>query len=89
MIPPKGDENIANHFKRFLHNDLIMIPPKGDENLKPQSHGLDCMKYRFDNDSPERGREPSDITVTLADFARFDNDSPERGRERSAHCLPS
>ena len=55
-----------------------MIPPKGDENChlrieKPRT-------LRFDNDSPERGREHTCSAPSLC-ASGFDNDSPEKGRE--------
>ena len=56
MIPPKGDENFAALRTLVDVIDLIMIPPKGDENC-PLSF-LIVILFGFDNDSPERGREP-------------------------------
>ena len=57
MIPPKGDENNSSSGSNpSIPSDLIMIPPKGDENYGSPR----LMPYiRFDNDSPERGRERS------------------------------
>ena len=55
MIPPKGDENFSFLPYLVAEYDLIMIPPKGDENAFLMFLIVDI---RFDNDSPERGREP-------------------------------
>ena len=63
-----------------MNFDLIKIPPKGDENGSLPTILNDFL--RFDNDSPERGRElVSPSQLFLGDDEWFDNDSPERGRE--------
>ena len=87
MIPPKGDENILVSLTALLLfvTHLIMIPPKGDENRN--FTGLSAMSdMRFDNDSPERGREHCQNGISRLG-QRFDNESPERGREHKRNFI--